>query len=75
VGPTDELHEAKDASHPPERPDVIGDKVAHPAEEAATEMEKANALIGESETPIPAPTNEKVAETPPKRSWWRRLPG
>jgi hypothetical protein len=74
VGASDELHETSDANRPPERLNVIGDQVAHPAEEAATEMEKANALIAESETPIPAPTNEKVAETP-KQRWWRRLVG
>jgi hypothetical protein len=56
VGATNELHEARDANRLPERLDVIGDKVTNPAEEAATEMEGANALIAESETPIPAPT-------------------
>jgi hypothetical protein len=53
---------------------VIADKVAHPPEEAATGMEKANAVIAETETQIPTPTNDKVAETP-KQPWWRRLGG
>jgi hypothetical protein len=74
VGANDELDEDKDANRPPERLDVIADKVAHPPEEAATGMEKANAVIAETETQIPPLTNDKVAETP-NQPWWRRLVG
>jgi hypothetical protein len=35
--------------------------------------EERNAAIAETETPIQTTTNEEVAETPRKRSWWWRL--
>jgi hypothetical protein len=75
VGANDEQHEDKDANRQAEQLDVVADKVAHLREEAATGVDKTNAVIAETETPIPAPTNEKVAETPPKRPWLRRLVG
>jgi hypothetical protein len=54
---------------------VIADRAAHLREEAATGMKRVNAVIAETETPIPTPTKEEVAETPLKRPWWRRLVG
>ena len=67
----DELREDKDENRPPEH--VIADKTAHLREEAATGMKTANSVADETETSIPMPTKEEVADTPLKRPWWRRL--
>jgi hypothetical protein len=55
--------------------DVIADKADHLREEAARGTKSANATIDKTETPIPMPTNEEVAEAPRRRSWWRRFVG
>jgi hypothetical protein len=69
------LREDKDEIRPPEQLDVIGDKTADLREGAVTGMKTANAVADPTETPIPMPTKEEVAETPLKRPWWRRLVG
>ena len=71
----DELNPDKGNCRVPEQLDVIADRAAHLREEAATGMKRANAVIAETETPIPTPTKEEVTETPLKRPWWRRLAG
>jgi hypothetical protein len=71
----DELREDKDEMRPPQQLDVIADKTADLREEAAIGMKTANAAADETETPIPTPAKEEVAETPLKRPWWRHLVG
>ena len=71
----DELREDEDENRPPRQLDVIADKTAPLREEAATGMKTANGVADETETSIPTPTKEEVAETPVKRPWWRRLAG
>ena len=51
------------------------EKADHPREEAAAGTKSANAAIDKTEAPIPTPPNAGGVETPPKRSWWRRLVG
>jgi hypothetical protein len=75
VRANDEPGEDKDENHPSEQLDVVADQADHLPEEAAAGMKNANAAIDETETPIPIPTNEEVAEKPPKWSWWRQLMG
>jgi hypothetical protein len=73
VRANDGLREDNDENRRPEQIDATADKADDLDEEAAPSMKSANAAIDETETPIPRPTNEEVAETPRKRSWWRRL--
>ena len=53
--------------------DVIVDKADRLTRRDGPGTKSANAAIDKSETPIPTPPNKEVAETPRKRSWWRRL--
>jgi hypothetical protein len=55
--------------------DVVADKAEHLGAEPASGLEKDNALIPETETPIPPLTDEKGAERLPKAPWWRRFMG
>jgi hypothetical protein len=71
----DELREDNDENRPPEQFDVVVDKADHLREATVPEIKSVNATIGETETPIPTPTKEEVAETPRKRPWWRRVVG
>jgi hypothetical protein len=71
----DELREDKDENRPPAQLEVIADKAADLREDADTGMRTPNAEADETETPIPMPTKEEVAETPLKRPWWRCLVG
>jgi hypothetical protein len=72
---SDQPNERNDENCLSEQLDVVGDKADDLGAEAATGLEKANALIAETETPIPPLTDEKVAETLPKTPWWRRFVG
>ena len=71
----DQLRADKDENRPPEQLDAFADKTADLREEAVTGMKTANAVADATETPIPMPTKEEVANTPLKRPWWRRLVG
>ena len=71
----DQLRADKDENRPPEQLDAFADKTADLREEAAIGMKTANAAADETETPIPTPAKEEVAETPLKQPWWRRLVG
>jgi hypothetical protein len=53
--------------------DGVADEADHLCAEAATGLDKANALMAEIETPIPTLTDAKAAETLPKTPWWRRF--
>ena len=73
VRANDELREDKDENRRSEQVAVIVDKRDHLRKGAAPTMKSANATIDKTETPIPTTTNEEVAETLRKRSWWWRL--
>jgi hypothetical protein len=73
VRANEELREDNHENRSTKQLDVIADKADHLREEAAAGRKSANAAIDKRETPIPMPTTEEVAETPRKRSWWRRL--
>jgi hypothetical protein len=75
VRANDGLREDNDENRPSEQLDVIADQADHLPVEVAPGTKNANAAIDETETPIPTPTNEEVAEKPPKWSWWRQLMG
>jgi hypothetical protein len=69
----DELREDNRENRSSKQLDVIADKEGSPTRRAAPSLKSANAATDKTETPIATPTNEEVAETPRKRSWWRRL--
>ena len=64
--PQNEVRKGLHADFQQQRADIEL-KSAHLREEAVAGMKRANAVIAETETPIPS--------TMPKRPWWRRLTG
>jgi hypothetical protein len=73
VPASDEPGETKDENRRPEQFDVLADRGDHLREEAVAGTKSANAAMDKTETPISAPENEEVVESPRKRSWWGRL--
>jgi hypothetical protein len=73
VPTSDQPRERNDENCLSEQLDGVADEADHLHAEAATGLDKANALMAEIETPIPRLTEAKVAETLPKTPWWRRF--